>query len=55
LEGALTGYYRLRVASYRVIYSENYVAAQRVIECVFAERRSVVYDLFNQMICDGLT
>jgi mRNA-degrading endonuclease RelE of RelBE toxin-antitoxin system len=49
LEGKLSGYHRLRVAGYRVIYAERFEAGQRIIECVFAKERAVVYDMFLQL------
>jgi mRNA-degrading endonuclease RelE of RelBE toxin-antitoxin system len=49
LEGKLSGYHRLRVAGYRVIYAERYEAGHRIVECVFAKERSVVYDMFLQL------
>jgi mRNA interferase RelE/StbE len=42
LEGELAGYWRLRVGSYRVILWQS----ATVIECVFAERRSIIYEVF---------
>jgi mRNA interferase RelE/StbE len=44
LEGALTGYYRLRVGRHRIIFS--YVA-DGAIEAVFIEERSLVYEIFE--------
>jgi len=44
LEGELAGYWRLRVGSYRVILWQS----ATVIECVFAERRSIVYEIFAE-------
>jgi len=44
LEGELAGYWRLRVGSYRVIVWRS----ATVIECVFAERRSIVYEVFAE-------
>lgn len=49
LEGKLSGYHRLRVGGYRVLYAERFAGGQRVIECVFAKERAVVYDLFLQL------
>ncbi len=49
LEGRLSGFHRLRVAGYRVIYRERFEAGQRWIDCVFAKERTVVYDLFLQL------
>jgi mRNA-degrading endonuclease RelE of RelBE toxin-antitoxin system len=42
LEGGLADYWRLRVGSYRVILWQSATH----IECVFAERRSIVYEIF---------
>jgi mRNA-degrading endonuclease RelE of RelBE toxin-antitoxin system len=51
LEGPLSGYSRLRVANYRVIL--HYGAANE-IECVFAERRSIVYEIFSETLREKL-
>jgi len=50
LEGDLSGYWRLRVGNYRVVLRFFAVRGQRVARCVFAERRSVVYELFAELI-----
>ncbi len=50
LEGRLKGYHRLRVSFYRVIYCEHFDAGVRILSCIFAERRGVVYELFQQML-----
>jgi mRNA interferase RelE/StbE len=44
LRETFEGYYRLRVGTYRIIlrYAEG-----RVIECVYMNARSVVYELFE--------
>ena len=55
LEGKLAGYHRLRVSGYRVIYSEKSQLGMRVIHCLFAERRSVVYELFQRRLLEELT
>ena len=47
LEGELDGYTRLRVAGHRVIFKIRAEAGERVIDCLFAERRAVVYQLFE--------
>ena len=52
LEGPLEGYYRLRVGPYRIVFS--YGEGQR-IECVFAERRSLVYEVFARVLAEQLT
>lgn len=49
LEGKLSAYHRLRVGGYRVLYTEGFESGQRVIRCLFAKERAVVYDLFLQL------
>jgi len=44
LADQLPGYYRLKVARYRVIF--RYTPG-RVIECVYAEERKLVYEIFE--------
>ena len=44
LEGALSGYYRLRVGRFRIIFA---YAADGAIEAVFMEERSLVYEVFE--------
>jgi mRNA-degrading endonuclease RelE of RelBE toxin-antitoxin system len=51
LEGALGGYCRLRILSYRVILLYRSPAE---IECVFAERRSIIYEVFERTLRDAL-
>lgn len=50
LEGELNGFWRLRVGAYRVIYAIEVVAGERVVRCLFAERRAFVYALFTKAI-----
>jgi mRNA-degrading endonuclease RelE of RelBE toxin-antitoxin system len=45
LEGPLASYSRLRVSSYRVILFYRNPAE---IECVFAEHRSIIYEVFAE-------
>lgn len=40
----LSGYYRLKVSRFRVIF--RYTPGQ-VIECVFAEERKLIYEIFE--------
>ena len=54
LEGKLAGWNRLRVSSHRVLYKETAESGVRVINCVYANRRSVVYELFQQLLADEL-
>ena len=54
LEGKLSGYHRLRVGGFRVIYTERFGGGDRLVECVFCEERAVVYDLFLQLQVERL-
>ena len=54
LEGKLAGWSRLRVSSYRVLYKESAERGVRTINCVYANHRSVVYELFQQLLADEL-
>ena len=49
LEAPLEGYSRLRVSAYRIIFSYG---RRRTIECVFAERRSLVYEIFARALAE---
>lgn len=51
LEGPLEGYCRLRVGSYRIVFS---YAGHQTIQCIFAERRSIIYEVFAQVLSDKL-
>lgn len=50
LEGELEGFYRLRVQRYRVIFHYDLRGDLRVIRCVYAASRSIVYEIFAQRI-----
>lgn len=52
LEGNLAGYSRLAVTGYRVIFKERAEHGTRIIDCLFAERRPVVYELFVQLLTE---
>ena len=52
LEGNLAGYCRLGVAGYRVIYNERTERGVRVIDCIFAERRALVYEIFASLLTE---
>lgn len=55
LEGALSGYERLRVGPFRVVFRRAAAARGRPrIHCVFAERRSLVYVLLEDLLTRGL-
>jgi mRNA-degrading endonuclease RelE of RelBE toxin-antitoxin system len=51
LREALSGFYRTRVGSYGILY--RYMPG-RMIECVFAGERSMVYQLFARELMDRL-
>ena len=50
LEGPLREYHRLRVGGYRVIFKYRISPKRRSIQCIFAERRSAVYELFELLL-----
>ncbi len=50
----LTGYQRLRVGDFRVIYREDFQDGMRIRNCLFAERRDVIYELFRKMVLDDI-
>ena len=50
LEGPLENYHRLRVGGYRVIFAYEVSGKRRTIRCIFAERRSAVYETFQQLL-----
>lgn len=52
LEPPLDGYRRLRVGAFRVIFAQG---ERRRIECVFAERRSIVYEVFARELASRFT
>ena len=51
LEPPLQGYCRLRVGGYRIVFAYG---KRRTIECIFAEQRSVVYELILEKLRDRL-
>lgn len=50
LDGPLQDYCRLRGGPHRVILSYH----ARTVDCVFAERRSIVYEVFADAMIDRL-
>jgi mRNA-degrading endonuclease RelE of RelBE toxin-antitoxin system len=50
LDRKLTGYYRLRIGTYRVIFRYDESASSRTIFCAFAEHRGVVYETFLNLL-----
>lgn len=54
LEGTLAGYGRLKVAGYRVIFKERVERGSRIVDCIFAERRALVYEIFVNLLAEHL-
>jgi mRNA-degrading endonuclease RelE of RelBE toxin-antitoxin system len=54
LEGKLSGWSRLRVTGHRILFKETADGGIRKINCVFAERRSVVYEMFAELLASEL-
>ena len=50
LEGPLREFYRLRVRGYRIIFAYKTTPKQRVVRCIFAERRNAIYEIFEEML-----
>ena len=50
LEGSLAGYGRLRVAGFRVIFRERVIRGVRTVDCIYAERRGLVYEIFVNLL-----
>ncbi len=47
LEGKLAGYLRLRSGAHRVIFARRVRQGHPEIDCIFAEHRALVYDVFT--------
>jgi mRNA-degrading endonuclease RelE of RelBE toxin-antitoxin system len=54
LEGRLAGYWRLRESGYRIIFADSVRNGVRTFDCLFAERRPVVYELFEQILAEQM-
>jgi mRNA interferase RelE/StbE len=50
LEGELEGFYRLRVLRYRIIFFYHVRSKKRIIRCVYAAPRGIVYEVFAQRV-----
>jgi mRNA-degrading endonuclease RelE of RelBE toxin-antitoxin system len=53
LEGRLLGYSRLRCGAFRVIIKFTYSDGLRHADCIFAEHRSIVYEVLLSTLRDG--
>jgi mRNA-degrading endonuclease RelE of RelBE toxin-antitoxin system len=54
LEGNLSGLLRLRVGKVRVIFEVRIIRGERVYFCFYANYRSVVYVILEQLLASGL-
>ena len=54
LQGSLAPYHRLRLGGYRIIFLYETGKRSRVIRCLFAERRALVYEIFADMVAQRL-
>jgi mRNA-degrading endonuclease RelE of RelBE toxin-antitoxin system len=54
LEQKLSGLWRLRVGKVRVIYEIKVAGGTREIKCFYANYRSVVYVILEQLLASGL-
>jgi len=50
LEGRLSGYHRLRVGPFRIIFRSLFQDRARMVRCEFIERRSVVYEMMETLV-----
>lgn len=50
LEGGYAGFHRLRVGSHRVIFAIRAARGQRTMDCIYANHRSIVYELFAHIL-----
>jgi len=50
LEGPLMDYHRLRVGGYRIIFAYRVTGKRLRIQCLYAERRSAVYEVFEHLL-----
>ena len=50
LEAELSGYYRLRVGKYRIIFRYVTGANSRRMRCVYAAPRGLVYEIFAEQL-----
>lgn len=47
LEGSLSGFCRLRVGAYRIIYSVRMECGVRIVDCHYVGHRSIVYQVLE--------
>jgi len=54
LEGPLAGYHRLRSGSYRVVFARRLRKGRPEVDCLFAEHRALVYEVFTAALARSL-
>jgi len=54
LEGKLSGFWRLRTGKIRVVFDVKAIGGTRVIFCFYANYRSLVYVILEQLLVSGL-
>jgi mRNA-degrading endonuclease RelE of RelBE toxin-antitoxin system len=54
LEAELDGFYRLRVGRCRVIFLYRSTRRRRQVRCVFAEHRTIIYEVFARHLHEYL-
>jgi mRNA-degrading endonuclease RelE of RelBE toxin-antitoxin system len=50
LESPLSDYHQLLVGGYRIIFAYRVRGKRRGIQCIYAERRDAVYEVFAQLL-----
>jgi mRNA-degrading endonuclease RelE of RelBE toxin-antitoxin system len=50
LEGELCDFSRLRVGSHRIVFHIEIRKGERLVRCDYAERRSIVYEVFSEIL-----
>ncbi len=55
LEGESSAWWRLRVGPYRVVFRIHQDGSDEVWQCAFAERRSIVYEVFAHLLQSRLS
>jgi mRNA-degrading endonuclease RelE of RelBE toxin-antitoxin system len=54
LEGKLSGFWRLRTGKIRVIFEVKAIGGTRTVFCFYADYRSIVYAVLEQLLASGL-
>ncbi len=54
LEGKLAGLWRSRIGRIRVVYGIKAVKSERVVFCIYANYRPVIYAILEQLLASGI-